>query len=814
MPPPEPAAPITREARLDEALALLRAGDLDAAEAHYLVLLTEGCREVRLFSNLGAIALQRHRAAAAIDWLDQGLEVDPEHARCLLNRGMALQLIGRHDEAIAAFRRSLAADPGLPEAWNNLAVALSDRSRPEGDAARDRQQPLSRHDAPDEAAIEEAITAFREALRLRPAYGQAAANLARLLADQGDPRGGESVLRALPEEAIGGEERFVLAETLRLQGRIDAALQLYGAALSEAPQNGDLRLGVGIALLACDQADQALIELLPLIAQRPDDASPLLAAGFALQTMGEIRQAMEFYARALKLDTTQVRAYNQLGLCHNDLGEHSLAIAQFRAGLRQAPDDLALRCNLAGALRHQGDLAASMEEMAELLEEHPDCREACLVQLFNCSIGSERLAPLALEMGRRYWELLRRQPLPAGPLKRGELPPPPGSWPQRGAAALPADAAAPIAPNDRRLRIGFLSAEIGNHVVGSFLSSFLDHYDRDRFAVELFAVSRRFDASAERMAAQVDHHWLLSGMAMTAARELIRGRRLDVLVETSGFTRDSGIDLLAERCAPVQCHYIGYHASTGLDMIDWFIGDEETVPEAFAPQFVERLWRLPRPWLARRPDPSLPPLQIRAGGDVPVLGSFNQLTKVREQTLEYWAAALRAVPEARLLIKDRSVADPVVCARIRDGLGNAGVAPQRMRFLPAVGSWEEHMATYNRIDVALDATPWSSATTGFDALAMGVPLVAIRGGCTAARMSSAILRGLGRPHWIAPSPDRFAAIVAGLCADLPTLRTGREDLRREVLRSPLFDGVDLSAALQEAFTAMACEARRQPGSSR
>jgi predicted O-linked N-acetylglucosamine transferase (SPINDLY family) len=131
------------------------------------------------------------------------------------------------------------------------------------------------------------------------------------------------------------------------------------------------------------------------------------------------------------------------------------------------------------------------------------------------------------------------------------------------------------------------------------------------------------------------------------------------------------------------------------------------------------------------------------------------------------------------------------------------VASERISFLGHCGSFEEHMAAYNRLDVALDATPWSSATTGFDALAMGVPLVAIRGGCTSARMSAAILRGLGRPEWIAESPQQFGAIVAGLCADLPALRAGKQALREEVLASSLFDGADLCRALESAFEAMA-----------
>jgi predicted O-linked N-acetylglucosamine transferase (SPINDLY family) len=51
--------------------------------------------------------------------------------------------------------------------------------------------------------------------------------------------------------------------------------------------------------------------------------------------------------------------------------------------------------------------------------------------------------------------------------------------------------------------------------------------------------------------------------------------------------------------------------------------------------------------------------------------------------------------------------------------------------------------------------------------------------------------------------------VAELCADLPALRASKPELRRRVLASPLFDGLDLSRQLEQAFLAM----RTAPGST-
>jgi predicted O-linked N-acetylglucosamine transferase (SPINDLY family) len=160
------------------------------------------------------------------------------------------------------------------------------------------------------------------------------------------------------------------------------------------------------------------------------------------------------------------------------------------------------------------------------------------------------------------------------------------------------------------------------------------------------------------------------------------------------------------------------------------------------------------------------------------------------------------VPEAQLLVKHRHSADPQVRARISSTLAAAGVDSARVRFEGWAADWGDHMATYNRIDLALDATPWSSATTAFEALAMGTPLVAIRGATLAGRMSTAVLEGFGEPGWIADTPEAFAAIARELTADLPALRAGRAERRQRALAGPLFDGPDLARALGDALAGM------------
>jgi predicted O-linked N-acetylglucosamine transferase (SPINDLY family) len=116
-----------------------------------------------------------------------------------------------------------------------------------------------------------------------------------------------------------------------------------------------------------------------------------------------------------------------------------------------------------------------------------------------------------------------------------------------------------------------------------------------------------------------------------------------------------------------------------------------------------------------------------------------------------------------------------------------GVNPSRIYFIPPVDTHFDHLDSYNAIDIALDTTPWSGATTAFEALGMGVPLVAICGDTTSSRMSTSVVSAAEMNHLIAESPEKFAMIVAYLCGDYQTIRKNKPHAQKQARSGILFD---------------------------
>ncbi len=114
-------APGFREARQHYALVLHRDQQSQAALAQLETLLIDdprnpGCRTLK-----AAILCRLGEYDAGIELYEAILGEYPHNPRVWMSHGHALKTAGRQDEAIAAYRRSIALDPGFGEAYWSLA---------------------------------------------------------------------------------------------------------------------------------------------------------------------------------------------------------------------------------------------------------------------------------------------------------------------------------------------------------------------------------------------------------------------------------------------------------------------------------------------------------------------------------------------------------------------------------------------------------------------------------------------------------------------------------------------------------------------
>ncbi len=252
------AAPKVNESRIEEhrnlGIAFYKAGMLD-----------EGLREFRRVADLrttdasapfylGLIALRQARWQEAVEAFNQSLEKGGAKPAALHNLGIALERLGRLDEAEAAFSDASGRardDARIMLGWGIVALKRGDYQVAQGRLARakelvgGRPAPALWHWATTltHAGLEDPAAALASAKAGAEAYPASAVlqnNLAVLLELAGDVAAAEKVLlAALAEDAALPQVSKNLADILYRNGRYDEARESYERAAKLAPELGD-----------------------------------------------------------------------------------------------------------------------------------------------------------------------------------------------------------------------------------------------------------------------------------------------------------------------------------------------------------------------------------------------------------------------------------------------------------------------------------------------------------------------------------------------------------------------------------------------
>jgi predicted O-linked N-acetylglucosamine transferase (SPINDLY family) len=255
----------------------------------------------------------------------------------------------------------------------------------------------------------------------------------------------------------------------------------------------------------------------------------------------------------------------------------------------------------------------------------------------------------------------------------------------------------------------------------------------------------------------------------------------------------------------VQVKWVGMqNHSTGLAEIDWMLTDRWETPEGYERFYTEKLLRLPDGYVCYSPPPYAPdvvPLPALSRGHL-TFGCFNNTAKITQAVLATWARVLRAVPDARLVLKAHQFGEPATTASFAAAFAALGIAPDRLE-LRAGSPHRSLLAEYGDIDVVLDPFPYSGGLTTCEALWMGVPTVTMPGETFASRHSASHMSNAGLADWVVANEAAYVARAAAAAADLPALAALRAGLREQVRRSPLCDaprfGHNLGAALRHAW---------------
>lgn len=283
------------------------------------------------------------------------LAADPRHFDALHLSGVLALQAGRPAEAAAAIAAALAVDPSSAQAHNSLGEAYRRLGR-----------------------FDDAIAQFREATARAPDYADALFNLGNVLRRQGRlEEAVESFRRVLAVNPAMAEAQVRLGETLNVLGRTAEAIAAHEAAIALKPDYAPAHNSLGLALRDAGRLDDALAACQRAVAHDPNLMLARFNVGNLLREKGFLEEAAAAYRAAIAIEPTGfAEAHNNLGNVLKELGRAEEALACYQQALALKPDLAETVFNAAQLLRERGRLAEAAEAFRNLLAVRPDMADA------------------------------------------------------------------------------------------------------------------------------------------------------------------------------------------------------------------------------------------------------------------------------------------------------------------------------------------------------------------------------------------------------------------------------------------------------
>ena len=752
-PPGSPAQPLPQVIQtLRQAWGLHQQGQLAQAEALYREVLRMQPDNSDALHFLGVLESQRGRREAGLALIDRAVAVNPRNIAALYNRGGILRDMGRLEEALQSYDRALVLKADHFGALNNRGAVLHD---------------LKRHD--------EAVASYDRAIAVKPDHADAYSNR------------GNSLIEL---------------------GRFEDALQSFDRSLAIVPASA-AHFGRGNALASLGRLEESLDSYERALSLTPDDARVLNNRGNVLARMNRHEEAVESFSRAIIADPEYAEACKNRGNALIHLKRPAEALASYDQALGLRPDhaeSLYGRAHALSELKRDDEAVAGYRQLLRAKPDHP-YGQGMLLYAKRTACDWQDHAALVAEVVQGVRER-RRMATPLAFLAVSES----EQDNAQCSRVLMQDrfkpTSQPLWRGERyrhdRIRLVYLSADLGAHAVATQIAGVFERHDRSRF--ETIAMSyggNDRSAMRARLERAFERFFDIQGKSDAEAASQIRAMEADIVVDLTGLTGRSRPGILALRPAGLQVQHLGFAGTLGADYVDYVIADNLVIPEHNQRHYAEKVVYLPDSYMPTDSGRAIARTASRAEAGLPEKGfvfcAFNNSYKFSPEVFDVWMRLLAAVEGSVLWLPAANESARRNLVREAEARGVAG---SRLVFASYVASDAEHLARLALADLFLDTRPYNAHSSASDALWAGVPVLTQPGDTFAGRVGASLLRACGLDELIADSTASYETTALNLARDEIAHAALKAKLQRNRLCSPLFDTAAFTRHLEAAYSTM------------
>lgn len=563
---------------------------------------------------------------------------------------------------------------------------------------------------------------------------------------------------------------------LQNQGRMSDAVLAQTRALRLNPALPEAYLNRGSVLQNLGEREAAAADYIRAIVLRPEDPQPRNSLGMVRRDQGRVRESVDAHSHAIALNPGLAETYRDLGHILREAGVLPMARDAYGRSHRIAPartETLSYYLFVKQAMCDWDGYEASVQDIRRVIDTDVG------ITLPLATLSIDTTAEQQLRSARRFYlDGVTRTPAPMPSLPRP--------------------------PSDGRLRIAYFSADFHEHATAYLAAELFELHDRARFHVTAYSYGQDDGSPMRaRLINAFDRFHDVRGVGRDRIARMVAEDGIDILIDLKGYTKQSRLDLLAQRLAPVQVAYLGYPGTIGCELMDYIIGDRIVTPLEHQPFYTERIAALPDAYQINdrsRPIAEKTPSRAECGlpEDAFVFCAFNTTYKLTPTVFGAWMRLLDRVKGAVLWLFE---ANSTVTDNLRQEAAARGINPDRLIFAPKK-PLAEHLARYRIADLFVDTFPYTGHTTTSDALWAGLPVVTMLGETFASRVAASLLTAAGMEELITGSLAEYEELAFRLSNDPERLASLRHRLAETRMTVPLFDSRRFTRHIERAYEMM------------
>ena len=359
----------------------------------------------------------------------------------------------------------------------------------------------------------------------------------------------------------------------------------------------------------------------------------------------------------------------------------------------------------------------------------------------------------------------------------------------------------------KKIRIGFVSPDICDHVVGHFVIP-LFAYLQERFDIFIYSNSIIEDDHTKKAIQTTKHFRSIISLTTSQAVDIIESDDIDILVDLAGHTAYNRLDIFASKPVQHQVTWLGCPTTTGLETMDYIIippdpylqqeGWSSETPIALANSYYSR----EKSYIPELSDEGDSAEYILREDDVQqgtiVFACMNHFAKVSDPCLHTWSTILQRCKRAKLLLLIKGIDEDIVKQSLLLRCKKHKIDPNQLILMNRL-SKKEYFQLYKEVDIVLDPFPFNGGTTNVDCLFMNKPFVTLSGDSLHSRLGRNLLMQMELPELIAEKRNEYIEIALRLAENPSEVDLLSKKIARQIQHSSLTNIQKFADELGDVF---------------